>query len=59
MLRAGLHWMLSVASGGWLLPPPRSLLDTSPLRDLLLRTIPLERIAANVESGRVEALAVF
>jgi NTE family protein len=58
MLRAGLHWMLSVASGGWLLPPPRSLLDTSPLRDLLLRTIPLERIAANVETGRVEALAV-
>ena len=58
MLRAGLHWMLSVASGGWLLPPPRSLLDTSPLRDLLLRTIPLERIAANVQSGRVEALAV-
>jgi NTE family protein len=58
MLRAGLHWMLSVASGGWLLPPPRSLLDTSPLRDLLLRTIPLERIAANVEAGRVGALAV-
>ena len=58
MLRAGLHWMLSVASGGWLLPPPRSLLDTSPLRDLLLRTIPLERIAGNVEAGRVQALAV-
>jgi NTE family protein len=58
MLRAGLHWMLSVASGGWLLPPPRSLLDTSPLRDLLLRTIPLDRIAANVEAGRIQALAV-
>jgi NTE family protein len=58
MLRAGLHWMLSVASGGWLLPPPRSLLDTSPLRDLLLRTIPLDRIAGNVEAGRVQALAV-
>ena len=58
MLRAGLHWMLSVASGGWLLPPPRSLLDTSPLRDLLLHAIPLDRIAANVEAGRVQALAV-
>ncbi len=58
MLRAGLHWMLSVASGGWLLPPPRSLLDTSPLRDLLLRAIPLDRIAGNVEAGRVQALAV-
>jgi NTE family protein len=58
MLRAGLHWMLSLASGGWLLPPPRSLLDTSPLRDLLLRAIPLDRIAGNVEAGRVRALAV-
>jgi len=58
MLRAGLHWMLSVASGGWLLPPPRSLLDTSPLRELLVRAIPLDRIAANVEAGRVQALAV-
>jgi len=58
MLRAGLHWMLSVASGGWLLPPPRSLLDTSPLRDLLLRVIPLDRIAENVEAGRIQALAV-
>jgi NTE family protein len=58
MLRAGLHWLLSVASGGWLLPPPRSLLDTSPLRELLLRAIPLDRIAGNVEAGRVQALAV-
>ena len=58
MLRAGLHWMLSVASGGWLLPPPRSLLDTQPLRDLLLRAIPLDRIAGNVAAGRVQALAV-
>jgi NTE family protein len=58
MLRAGLHWMLSVASGGWLLPPPRSLLDTQPLRELLLRTIPLDRIAGNVAAGRVQALAV-
>ena len=58
MLRAGLHWMLSVASGGLLLPPPRSLLDTQPLRELLLRTIPLDRIAGNVAAGRVQALAV-
>jgi len=30
VLRAGLNWILSVVSGGWLVPPPRSLLDTSP-----------------------------
>jgi NTE family protein len=57
-LRAGLHWVLSVVSGGWLLPPPRSLLDTSPLRELLLRTIPMDGIQASVEAGLVRALAV-
>jgi NTE family protein len=58
MLRAGLRWFFSVGSGGWLLPPPRSLFDTSPLRELLQRAIPLERIAENVSAGRVQALAV-
>jgi NTE family protein len=58
MVRGGLHWMLSLLSGGWLLPPPRSLLDTSPLRDLLSRTIPLERIPESVASGPIHAVAV-
>jgi NTE family protein len=57
-LRAGLHWGLSLVSGGWLLRPPRALLDTSPLRELLLRTIPLDGIRASVEGGLVRALAV-
>jgi NTE family protein len=57
-LRAGLHWMLSMVSGGWLLPPPRSLLDTSPLRELLLRVIPMDGIRASVEAGLVRALVV-
>lgn len=58
VLRAGLHWLVSLASAGWLGAPPRSLLDTTPLRDLLLRTIPLEDIPANILSGPVQALAV-
>jgi NTE family protein len=58
VLRAGLHWFLSVLSGGWLLAPPRSLLDTHPLRELLARTIPLERIPESFASGPVQALAV-
>lgn len=36
----------------------RSLLDASPLRRLLLRTIDPARIAAHVDAGRVRALAV-
>ncbi len=57
-LRGGLHWILSMLSGGWLLQPPRSLLDTSPLRELLLRTIPMDGIRASVEAGLVRALVV-
>jgi NTE family protein len=58
MLRGGLHWMLSLLFGGWLLPPPRSLLDTSPLRDLLSRTIALEQIPESVACGPIHAVAV-
>jgi NTE family protein len=58
MLRAGLHWMFSMVSGGWLLPPPRSIFDTSPLRELLQRSIPLERIPASIAAGPTQALAV-
>jgi NTE family protein len=27
MMRSGLHWLLAMMSGGWLLPPPKSLFD--------------------------------
>jgi len=58
VLRAGLHWIVSLLTGGWLLPPPRSLLDTTPLRELLKRVVPLERIPGSIAEGPVQALAV-
>jgi NTE family protein len=58
VLRAGLHWVLSLASAGWLAPPPRSLLDTSPLRELLERAVPVERIPESIAAGPVRAVAV-
>ncbi|HET9693480.1 MAG TPA: patatin-like phospholipase family protein [Steroidobacteraceae bacterium] len=58
MLRSSLHWGISVVSGGWLMSPPRSLLDTSPLRGLIARTIPFERIPLAIAAGRLHAVAV-
>jgi NTE family protein len=58
MLRSGLHWMVSLLSGGWLARPPRSLFDTTPLSELLARTVPVERIPAQIAAGRLHALAV-
>ena len=58
VFRAGVQWLLSVASGGWLARPPRSLLDTSPLRRLLIEAIPLADIQGSVAAGHLRALAV-
>ena len=58
MLRSGLHWILSLATAGSLVAPPRSLFDTRPLRDLLERTVPVADIPQQLERGPLHALAV-
>ncbi|WP_306391154.1 patatin-like phospholipase family protein [Telluria beijingensis] len=62
VLRSGARW-LSLLSFGWLLrkwhaAPPRSLLDNTPLAGLLHRALDLPRLDANLESGRLHALAI-
>jgi NTE family protein len=58
VLRGVLHWTVSLLSSGWLAAPPRSLLDTTPLRHLLRQVIPLERIQDGIEQGALKAVAV-
>jgi len=58
MLRAGLRWLLALVSGGWLAPPPRSVFDNSPLRELLERHVNFARISDAIEHGHLGALAV-
>jgi NTE family protein len=58
MLRSGLHWALALLSGGWLLPAPRSLLDNTPLRELLERHVNFARIQEALDHGHLEALAL-
>ncbi|MBC7984980.1 MAG: patatin-like phospholipase family protein [Candidatus Obscuribacterales bacterium] len=58
MLRGGLHWFLAVISGGWLLSPPKSLLDNQPLRQLLNVNFEFERISQALEAGHLQALAI-
>jgi len=62
VLRSGARW-LSLLSFGWLLrkwraAPPHSLLDNTPLAGLLHRALDLPRLDANLESGKLHALAV-
>ena len=62
MLRSGATWM-TLLSLGWVLArwrriKPRSLLDNSPLSDLLKRLVPLDRLPELIRLGHMQALAV-
>lgn len=62
VMRSGAKW-LSLLSVGWLIArwrrlKPRSLLDNSPLVELLRQMVPLERLPRLIEQGHLRALAV-
>lgn len=58
MLRSGLHWLLALLSGGYLLPPPLALFDNTPLRQLLERNIDWRHLQRSIRSGHLRALAL-
>lgn len=62
MLRSGASWM-TLLSLGWMLAKwrrikPRSLLDNTPLGELLTKLVPLERLPYLIRKGHIQALAV-
>lgn len=58
VLRAGLHWMISLVSGGTLMRPPRSLLDNTPLRQLLAGVVDFDAIRQRIDDGSLGALGL-
>ena len=58
MLRAGLHWLFSLASGGTLVAPPKSMLDNAPLRELLGTHVDWPGVRRSIERGHLRALAL-
>jgi len=58
VIRAAAQVLLAMLSGGWLLPPPRSLFDNSPLRHLLEWRVNFARIRQYLDAGHFDALAV-
>lgn len=58
MLKSSMHWLAAVAFGGLGVRNPDALLDCTPLRELLERSIRFPRIARSLERGYLEALAV-
>jgi NTE family protein len=58
--KIGVRWAWDLSFGGVTgRSQAKSLLDTAPLRDLLAERIPFERIATNVASGALDALALI
>ena len=62
VIRTGAQW-LTMLSIGWLLARwrkarPRSLLDNTPLAELVARTVPLQRLPRMLRGRHVQALAV-
>ena len=57
MLKAGARWMGSLFTGG-MIAPPKSLLDNSPLRELLSGVTDFDAIRSHVARGDLRALAL-
>ena len=58
MLKTSLHWLAAAALGGLGVRNPQSLLDNSPLRELLTRNLRLDGIRRSIEQGHLDAVAV-
>ncbi|MGH8295587.1 MAG: patatin-like phospholipase family protein [Steroidobacteraceae bacterium] len=58
MLRAGMHWLLALLSGGLVLSPPKALLDNSPLRHLLATHVDFPSIRRSITRGQLQGFAL-
>jgi len=58
MLRSGLRWVLSLATGGLLVRAPKSVLDNAPLRELLMRHVHWDGVRTSIERGQLRAVAL-
>jgi NTE family protein len=58
MLRGGAHWVLALISGGMVLSPPKSILDNSPLRELLRAHVDCAGIRRSIARGHLRAFAL-
>ena len=58
VLRAGLHWILALLTGGWLVHPPRSLFDNTPLWELLRNNLDFDGIPRGMYKQHLQAVGI-
>jgi NTE family protein len=58
VVRSGLHWMLALLTGGWLVHPPHSLFDNTPLWNLLREKLDFDSIPRGLYKKHLEAIGI-
>jgi NTE family protein len=58
MLKSGLHWFLAFLTGGWLVQPPHSLFDNSPLWELLRTQLHFDGIPRSLYKAHLHAIGI-
>jgi NTE family protein len=58
MLKSGLHWFMAFITGGWLVQPPHSLFDNSPLWELLRIHLHFDGIPRSLYKTHLHAIGI-
>ena len=58
MFRSGLHWLLAFLTGGWLVQPPHSLFDNTPLWELLKIKLNFDGIPRSLYKEHLRAIGI-
>jgi NTE family protein len=58
VLRSGLQWILALTTGGWLVHPPRSVFDNTPLWELLRKNLRFEGIPRGMYKQHLRAVGI-
>jgi NTE family protein len=58
MLKSGMHWMLALLTGGWLVHPPHALFDNTPLWELLRGHLNFDGIPRSLYKKHLQAIGV-
>jgi NTE family protein len=58
MLRSGIHWMLAFLTGGWLVHPPHSFFDNTPLWNLLREQLHFDGIPRSLYKQHLQGIGI-
>jgi NTE family protein len=58
MLRSGIHWMLAFLTGGWLVHPPHSMFDNTPLWNLLREQLHFDGIPRSLYKKHLQGIGI-